>query len=140
MHQTKGKLQRVPNCTHLREIGFCWSGIEGQFHMPDLVMEIYELSVAKCEHSHWSAGHCTHLLLADKSQTNFYAFRGSISDSIFVPVLVCMLAECNWSVCVCDINKLLPVEFLLLEVGGKVVEARPRVDPRKFASSLVWFG
>ena len=84
--------------------------------------------------------HCTHLLLADESQTNLYAFHGSISDSIFVPVLVCMLAECNWSVCVCDINKLLPVEFLLLEVGGKVVEARPRVDPRKFASSLVWFG
>ena len=37
-----------------------------------------KLNTTKCKHSHWSTGYSTHLWLADKSQTNLWAFLSSV--------------------------------------------------------------
>ena len=41
-----------------------------------LLRTAHKLSATKIEHSQWSTGHSTHLWLADKNQTNLWAWHG----------------------------------------------------------------
>ena len=51
-------------------------------------------SATKIEHSHWSTGHCAHLWMADKSQTNLWAIL-SAGPCIDQTVKVYQLLNCK---------------------------------------------